>query len=725
MRGGGREVNRRIALKTGAALMLGFCLPARGQQKAAAGGVNAWISIAPDDIITLFAETPEVGQGTRTANAMMLAEELEADWAKVRVEQAPTVPAVYKHLGTGGSGGTWNTWMPLRQAGAQAREMLLRAAARQFSAPKQECRAGKSVVVHLPTGRRLRYGELVEAAQQIDPPDLEQVPLKDPKDFRIIGQAIPRVDVPSKTDGSAIFGVDARVPGMLYAVIARCPHFGGTLASFDAAAALKVPGVRRAFAVARLHQPGSDNRTVGGVAIVADSTWAALQGRKALKVAWSRDPAGDENSVGLQRRFDAALDSEPMLIAVNQGDALGALDSPGKKLEAYYEVPFQAHAPMEPMNTTVHVKEGSIEAWSPNQHADTALKAMAELAGLSPDRVTIHTTLSGGSFGRRTHWDFSAEAWQVANEMRVPVQLLWTREDDLQHDFLRPFFAEHLSANINASGEIQAWRHRIVSTSVHAYFNWGGKSPDPAFLAGLELNRADNLFYRAANTRLEYTPVSSAAPRAWLRSVDTAPNAFASESFMDELAHAAGIDPLQYRLQLLRDDRPDDTRRMRAVLQLAAEKSGWGKPLPKGHGRGIACYIFTFGYVAEVAQVSVDADGKLRVHRVVGAVHCGMPVNPESVRSQIESGINYALTTVLSGEITIENGGVKQSNFHDYRVLRMSEAPEIEVQIVPTTEPPERGVGEGGVPPLAPAVANAIFAATGKRIRRFPVAKIV
>ena len=717
--------DRRDFLKTGAALILGFCLPQRGT--AQSSKVNAWIRITPDNRITLFTEIPEMGQGTRTANAMMLADELEADWTAVHVEQAPTLPAIYQHLGTGGSGGTAATWMPMRQAGAQAREMLLMAAAQQWSVSKNECRAQNSTVVHTPTGRTFRYGELVATASKLPPIPLDRAPLKDPAAFRFIGKLTARVDTRSKIDGSAVFGIDVRLPDMLFAVIARCPYLGGELSACDDSAAKAMAGVRAVFPVPPigfLPGIGRDIHVAGGVAVVANSTWAAIQARKALKLAWNRKPGAQESSESLEPLFQNAMAGPPSVVEVDRGDALQALAGAGRKVEADYELPFQAHATMEPMNTTVHVRgDGRIEVWSPTQIAGIARAEVAQLAGISPDNVTVHMTLSGGSFGRRYQWDYLAEACQVAKAMKVPVQLLWTREDDMQHDFYRQYCCQRMSGALDDRGNILAWSQRVVSTPIRSVFDPAESLKDPTHVASQEIGYADRLPYQVQNLRLDYVPVQSVVPRAWWRSVSSSLDAFAVECFLDELAHAAGRDPYEFRMQLLPADQPDKTRKLRAVLQLAAEKAEWSRALPAGSGRGMACYAFGGTCVAHVAEVSVDRDGALRVNRVVSAVDCGLAVNPDSVRAQIESGINYALTPVLSGEITIKDGAIVESNFHDYRVLRMKDAPKIEVHLVPGGDAPADGVGEAGVPPLAPAVANAVFAATGKRLRRLPVSK--
>jgi isoquinoline 1-oxidoreductase subunit beta len=743
------EVNRRDFLKTGAAgasaLVLSFYLPSRTRAAQAAGSgastavfkPNAWVRITPDNQITLLVEQPEMGQGARTAIPMVLAEELEADWSTIRVEQAPTIPEIYKNLSTGGSGAVETAWASARKVGAQAREMLVTAAAQRWGADRRDCRAENGTVLHIPTGRRFRYGELVQVASRLPPVAADGVPLKAPKDYRYIGKPIPRTDVPSKVDGSASFGIDVRVPGMLYAVIARCPHFGGKLVSFDATSAKAIPGVRAAFTVSplgRLSVSGGRNlSTAGGVAVVGDSTWAAIQGRKALKIAWDKGPDGSESTESLRKLLLENAGAPPAFVCCDQGDAEHALAKATQKVEATYELPFAAHATMEPMNTTVDVGDDGIEVWSPTQWADTLQEEIAQLSGLPAKKVSVHMTLSGGSFGRRAQWDYAAEAWQVAKEVKKPVQLMWTREDDIQHDFHRQYSYHRMAGGLDDHGNIVAWSHRVVSTPIRVVFDSPERLRDPRHVASQELGGADVLPYSTANFRLDYVPVHSAVPRAWWRSVESSFTAFAMECFVDELAHAAGRDPYEYRMDLLRDDRklpavmwpggaPLETRKLRGVLKLAAEKAAWTKPLPAGYGRGIAGFYSFNTYVAYVAEVSVEKDGTVRVHRLVSAVDCGTAVNPDGARAMIEGAVNYALTPVLTGEITVKDGAVEQSNFHDYQVLRINQAPDIEVYIVPSTEDPG-GMGEPGVPPLAPAVANAVFATTGKRLRRLPIAK--
>ncbi|HET6932764.1 MAG TPA: molybdopterin cofactor-binding domain-containing protein [Candidatus Acidoferrum sp.] len=726
------ELDRRKFLttstRTACALVLGFYFPLRGRIQEAESGAslrvfkpNAWLRITADNQITVLVEKPELGQGSRTYTPMMIAEELEVDWTSIHVEQAPTIPAVYQGLRTGGSGGVASTFAPMRRVGAQAREMLVSAAAEQWRAKRKDCRAENGTVVHIPTNRRLSYGELVEAAARLPLMNPDEIALKLPKDFRYIGKPMPRTDVPSKVDGSAAFGIDVRVPGMLFAVIARCPFFGGKLQSFDPAAAKTVPGVHAVFPVPRLARHFN---TAGGVAVVADSSWAAMQGRKKLVIRWEKGPDGNESTESLRQQIAQRAAAPATFVAVDRGDSLEVLAGAAKKLEASYESPFQAHATMEPMNTTVHVRDKEIEVWSPTQFADEVQDEIAKLSGFPLEKVIVHMTLSGGSFGRRYQWDYAAEAWQVAKEMKKPVQLLWTREDDMQHDFYRPYNYQRLSGAFDDRGSLSAWSLRVVTTPIAGSNLYTGftESPetlkDPATIAALEWYGADIAPYSIPNFRLDYAPADSVVPRSWWRSVSSSYTVFARECFVDELAHASGRDPLQFRMDLLAGKSPQAAR-LRAVLELAAKSAGWGKPSAKGRGRGLAC---RFGDTcsAQVAEVSVDDEGTVQVHRVVSAVDCGIAVNPDGVRAMTEGAINFALTAVLTGEITIKNGAVEQSNFHDYQVLRINQAPEVEVHIVPSTEDPS-GVGELGAMLLPAAVVNAVFAATGVRVRRLPI----
>jgi isoquinoline 1-oxidoreductase beta subunit len=737
-----RKINRRTFLTAsatgGAALILGFYIHYRGSEGLGSGSrvfkPNAWIRITQDNQITVLVEIPEMGQGPRTADTMMLAEELEVDWSTIRVEQAPVILETYHNLVTGGSGGIETAWGYMRKVGAQAREMLLMAAANKWAVGRNECRAEAGTVIHKPSKRHLTYGELVESAAKLPEIKGENIPLKRPQDFRLIGKPVPRVDLPSKVDGSAVFGIDVRLPGMLFAVIARCPYFGGKPASFKADAAKAIPGVRAVLPIPPIGFVPKIERNfnvAGGVAVIGDSSWAAIEGRRALELTWDRGVGASESTESLRKRLQEGAVGPPTFVVVNRGDVRKAMEKATNRVEASYELPFQAHATMEPMNTTVHVRERDIEVWSPTQAAPLTHAEIVQLSGLPADKVKVNVTLSGGSFGRRYQWDFAAEAWQVAKEMKQPVQLLWTREDDMQHDFYRQYSYHHMTGALDEAGNLAAWSHRVVSTPIRTIFDSEQALRDPKHVAATEAGDAAMVPYETHSLRVDYAPVHSVVPRAWWRSVSTSFNAFAIEYFVDELAHAAKRDPYEFRMNLLHEDRkipnaisPDDgpveTSRFRAVLTLAAEKAGWRRPLPPGHGRGIACYVFAGSYIAHVAEVTVDKKGTVRVLRVISAVDCGVAVNPDGVRAMTEGAINFALTPVLNGEITIKDGAVEQDNFDGYQVLRITDAPDIEVYIVPNSADPA-GMGESAVPPLAPAVANAVFAATGQRVRRLPV----
>ena len=723
-------ISRRSLLKTGAlsgaSLLIGFHLPFAfaqdSQQAPAPNPFNAWIRIDTDNTVTLTAPLAELGEGLATAIPMMLAEELELDWSKIRIARAPFHPEWYGDQSVGGSGGVAGSWMPVRQAGAAAREMLIAAAAKTWVVAPDSCFARSGAVYHGPRAKSLTYGELVETASRLPIPNLNTVKLKNPADFRIVGLSLPRIDVREKIDGTGKFGLDVRVPGMLYAVIARCPTFGGKLAKFDDTKSKAVPGVRHIFAVPSF--PPVHNQEA--VAVVADSTWAAMQGRKALEIQWDEGPAAKESSASFHEQF-VALAANPGKPIRNDGDAEATLSRASRKIEAVYELPFLAHATMEPMNCTVHVRPDSAEVWAPTQAPSWSRGTVAFIAKIKPESVTVHSMLAGGGFGRRYHADFVAEAAFASLRAAAPVQVVWTREDDIQHDFYRPAHYQTLAAALEENGNISAWRHRIVSTSIRAYWD----PPDRVKPESQEVGGATEMPYLCPNIRVEYANPPSRVPVMWWRSVEHSVNAFTVECFIDELAAAAKQDPLAYRLHLLDpprkiknipwpDNTPLDTERLKAVLKLAAEKSGWSKPLPVGSGRGIAAEYAFDTYVAQVAEVTVGKNGALKIDRIVCAVDCGRVINPAGVKAQMESGIIYGLSAALMGEITIENGVTKQSNFDGYPIIRMRESPAIEVHILPSEHDPT-GCGEPGVPPAAPAVTNAIFAATGKRIRRLPI----
>jgi len=726
-------VNRRDFLKTGTAggvaLIIGFRLSpsaladqAQDQEKKPPNPFDAWVRITPDNRVTLILGKSEMGQGIMTALPMILAEELCVDWKQVKVEQAPTNPKVYDH-GTGGSGSVAGSWLPLRRAGAAAREMLVAAAAKQWEVGPDTCKARNGQVVHGNPQRYLAYGELVEAASKLPIPNLNTVPLKNSNDFTLVGHDTRRFEVRDKATGSAKFGIDSRVPGMLFAVVARCPVFGGKVTSFDATKAKAVPGVRD---VIQFETSGRGASTTGGIAVLADNSWAAIQGRNALAVKWEEGPAATESTTELQKQFLANA-AKPGKIVRNEGDADSALSSSPKKLEAIYELPFAPHACMEPMNCTVHIRPDGAEAWIPTQAPQWAQGVIAEAAKLPPEKVIVHTTLMGGGFGRRYQADFVMEAAQIAKASGKPVMVLWTREDDMQHDFYRPASYHKLQGALDANGNLAAWKHFQTSTSIAA--KWSQKGADDPGLG--EFGTGATVPYTTPNLRIEYKLAESSVPRAWWRSVEHSSSGFVMESFIDELAAAAGQDPLAFRLKLIGGDRkiprfgegpdspPLDTARLKGVLQLAAEKAGWGKPLPKGMGRGIAAFYSFNSYTAAVAEASVK-DGSVKVHRLVYAVDCGRPINPDGIRAQVESAAIYGLSAALHDAITIKGGRVEQSNFNDYQMPRMNETPETEVHVVISKEEPT-GIGEPGLPVVAPAVLNAIFAATGKRIRRLPV----
>jgi len=724
-------ISRRRFLVRGAVagtgLLIGVHFPAaslaaqenqRAKKKRGPSPFDAYIHVKPDGTISLIVAKSEMGQGIKTGLAMLLAEEAEVDFKSVSVEQAETRPEVYPHLGTGGSGSTQENFTPLRRAGATVRELMITAAAEKWNVPKKECKARKGSVLHEKSSRRASYGELVEAARRLPLPDEEQVELKDESDFELIGHATPRVDIPSKVNGSAVFGLDVRVPEMLFAVVARCPTFGGKQAHYDAAKAKAVPGVKDVFEIPAL---GRDMFTAGGVVVVADSTWAAMKGREALEITWEHGAAVSESTGTLHTALHTAA-AKPGKRIRNEGNVDTVLPAAAKKVDATYEFPFLAHATMEPMNITVHARPGEAEVWAPTQSPDWVQQTVAKILSLPQQKVIVHTTFLGGGFGRRYTADYPAEAAQIAKVVRKPVQLVWSREDDMTHDFYRPAACHQMHGALDANGRPMAWSHTIASTSIHAY--WG--PPHNSKPEESEVGGAEQMPYAIPNVRLEYNAVASKVPPLWWRSVEHSFNGFAVECFIDELAAAAGKDPVEFRRGLLakpadwrpKSDEDPDPARLRAVMELAAEKAGWNKPLPEGKGRGIATYHSFGSYIAEVAEVSV-AGRNLKVDRMVAAIDCGQIVNPEAVRAQAESAIIYGLSAALKNEITVKDGAIVETNFDAYDPIRMNEAPPIEVYLTESKDDPG-GMGEPALPPAAPAVANAIFAACGQRVRKLP-----
>jgi isoquinoline 1-oxidoreductase subunit beta len=726
-------LQRRDFLKTAAtgsaALLIGFHLPvsafadsSEDQEKKPVNPFNAWVRIAPDNQVTLILGKSEMGQGIMTALPMILAEELCLDWSKIKIDQAPTNPKIYD-LGTGGSGSVAGSWTPLRQAGAAAREMLITAAAQRWNVLRDTCKAQDGGVLHGARKQFFTYGELAPDAAKLPIPDLHTVPLKSSADFTIVGHDQQSVVARKKSTGAAKFGIDARPANLQYAVIARCPVFGGKVAKFDATKAKAIPGVRDVFAIDAVAMGAF---TAGGVVVIADNSWAAMQGRKALAITWDEGPHATESSASLHQQF---LDNaaKPGKIVRNDGDADAALAAAPKKLEAVYEIPFAAHACMEPMNCTVHIRPDGAEAWIPTQAPQWAQDVIAQVSGLKPESVIVHTTLMGGGFGRRYQADFAVEAAQVGKATGKPVMVLWTREDDMQHDFYRPAAYHRLQGAVDSQGALLAWKHFQTSTSIAAMWEKNGlEKPEQS-----EFGTAAFIPYRTPNFRVEYALAQSGVPRAWWRSVEHSGGGFVVESFVDELAHAAGADPVAFRLKLLGEPRiipdffgptenkPLNSARLEGVLKLAAEKAGWDTPLPKGIARGIATYYSFESYTAAVAEVSVK-DGQVNVQRIVYAVDCGRPINPEGVTAQVESAAIYGLSAFMNDAITINKGRVEQTNFNDYEMPRINQSPKIEVHIVRSTEDPT-GIGEPGLPVIAPAVCNAVFALTAKRLRRLPI----
>ncbi len=706
------NLSRRGFLKAaaiGGGLVIGFYVPGlkgRSQLMAAENASldpNAFVHIATDNTVTVIVNKSEMGQGVYTSLPMLVAEELECDWATVHVEPAP-VAAVYNNpeMGiqlTGGSMSVRTEWERMRQVGAAAREMLIAAAADVWKVDKASCRAENGRVIHQ-SGKSLTYGQLAEKAASMPVP--KEVKLKDPSAFKIVGKPTSRLDTPPKVDGKAVFGSDVSIPGMLVALVARPPVFGGKAKGFDSAKAKAVPGVKEVVSIE------------SGIAVVADNFWTAKRGRDALQIQWDEGQLKTLSTGGLRDQY-AQLAKTPGKTARKEGDPDKVLAAPGNQLTAEYEVPYLAHAMMEPLNCTIDLRQDSCEVWAGTQFQTVDRAAVAKTVGLKPEQVTIHTTYLGGGFGRRAnpHSDFVVEAAHIAKAVKKPVKVIWTREDDMKGGYYRPFWYDRISGGLDASGKLVAWHHTIVGQSImqgtpfEQYIENG--------IDGTSVEGAKELPYEVPNVYVGLHSPVVGVPVQWWRSVGHSHTAFVVESFMDELAHAARVDPYEFRQRYLAKH-----PRLRAVLDLAAQKAGWGDSLPKGRGRGIALAESFKSFVAQVAEVSVDPSGDVRVHKVVCAVDCGRAVNPSTIEAQMESGIVYGLSAALYGAITLKNGRVEQSNFNDYPVLRIDSMPVIEVHIVESTENPT-GVGEPGVPPIAPAVTNAIFDATGKRIRRLPI----
>ena len=694
------RIERRSFIKSGTAaaggLLIGLYLPKGSSESIveaqfgppAAITPNAFIRVGTDDVVTLIIHKPDNGQGTETSLAMLLAEELECDWSRIRTEFAPINPIYGGALqGTFGSLAIRTSYDPMRRTGAAAREMLVQAAAQRWGVDKSQCRADNGAVINTATGARLTYGSLAEAASKLPVP--ATVTLKDPAQFRLIGKPVKRLDTPAKVTGRATFGIDVRLPEMVYAVVARCPVFGGKVARFDGTKARAVSGVTHVIQIPQ------------GVAVVAANTWAAMEGRRALQIEWDEGPNAALNSAGIRELF-AALTLKPGAVAEDHGQASAALAAAARKVEAAFEAPYLAHARLEPYACVALVRNNSCEVWTGTQIPGQAHSTAVAASRLPPASVKVHTTYMGGSYGSRGGGAFVAEAVEIAKAVGVPVNLTYSRDDELQHDLYRPASHVRFAAGLDADGWPIAWTARIACPT------WMG------LRNGVARESVEGIAdYDIPNIHVEYHDPGIGIPTGYWRSVGLSQNTFFAESFVDELAAAGGKDPVALRRRLYAK-----TPRLLAVLNLAAEQAGWGTPLPAGRFRGVAAVTGFGSFNAQVAEISIE-QGRVRVHRVVCAVDCGRVVNPTGVIQQAQGAMVYGLSAALRGNITINRGRVEQQNFHQYEPLRINEMPVVDVHIVASTAAPG-GTGELTTPPIAPAVANAIFAATGKRVRRLP-----
>ena len=713
----GREVDRRefvrLSAAAGGALLLSIALPRRAlgawadgapeRARTDAFSPNVWITVAPSGTVTILSHKSEMGQGVWTALPMIVAEEMDADWDRVRIERAPTTADF--DSATGGSSSVSESWEPLRKAGALARAMLIAAAARQWNVPAEGCSTERGEVVHASSGRRATYGSLASTAAQLPVPDVSTLTLKDPRTFRLVGTDTPRRDLAAKVTGSARFGMDVTLPNMLVACVARCPTFRGTVARVNDARARAVPGVRQVYQLDPV--PKS---LPGRVAVLADDTWSAMQGCRALEIEWDSTIDADCSTDAMWRTARAAVTDDARAVVVAAQGAPPNGNHGARTIEATYELPFVAHACMEPMNCTAWITAERAQVWAPTQFPEQARETVAHLTGLPLDKVEVNVTLIGGGFGRRAYQDFVIEAAELSKRAGVPVKVVWTREDDIQHDYYRPAQLQRLSAVLDDAGHPVMWTNRGVGMSQARW--WNPSTPTPQ-----QRDAADQPPYDIANYYLDFVEIPGGVPMGAWRSVRHSHNGFCIESFIDECAAAARTDPVAYRVALL-EGKP----RQQAVVRLAAERADWGTSLPNGRGRGIAYFNYGGTYVAQVAEVAV-AGGAVHVDRMICAFDCGTMVNPDIVRAQVESAIVWGLSAALYGEITVEAGRVQQHNFNDFRVLELAETPPIEVYLIRSFETPT-GVGEPAVPPVAPAVANAVFAATGRRPRRLPLATV-
>ncbi len=681
--------SRRGFLKATTGLVVGFYLPGSSrlsaQTAATPAKVNAWIRIGTDDSVTLMIHKSEMGQGTVTSLSQLLAEELECDWSKVRTE-FPGIDPAFGLQGVFGSQSIRTGWGPLRNAGAQAREQLLQAAAQKWNIDKSACRASDGVITNTTNANKLTFGQVAEAASKLPPP--ASVTLKSPAQFKLIGKSMKRLDTPDKVTGRTKYGIDVRVPGMVYAAVARSPVFGGKVVSFDATKAKAIAGVKDAVQISN------------GVAVIADNTWAAFAGAKALDIKWDDGPNAAFNTAANRKAFTEQT-LLPGASARKEGDGAAALSTATRKIEAVYEAPFLAHAPMEPLNCVAHVRPDGCDIWASTQMQTGIAGIAGQLTGLRPNQITIHTQYLGGGFGRRAGTDYAAEAIEIAKAIKVPVKVTWSRENDIQNGNYRPASVTRFAGALDADGWPTVFTANIACPPMGGVARPGIDSTSVEGIA--------DLHYAIPHMQVDYHSVSGGVPTTYWRAVGYTQNTFFAESFIDELAAAGNKDPVELRRKLL-------TGRLLNVLNVAVEKSG--RPAA-GRYQGVAVVNNVGSYTAQVAEISINA-GKLKVHKVTCATDCGQVVNPAIVEQQIRSAIIFGLSAALKGEITLEGGRVQQSNFHQYDVVRIDEAPVVEVHIVPSTAAPG-GMGEAGVPTIAPAVANAIFKATGKRIRRLPI----
>jgi isoquinoline 1-oxidoreductase beta subunit len=720
----------KLSALAGGGLVLGFYLGsarrALGADIVKAGdklpaGVfapNAFIRIAPDGAVTIFAARPEIGQGIKTSLPMIVAEELEVDWRSVTVLQAPFDPASFGPQTAGGSTSTPGSYLAMRRAGATARTMLVEAAAQTWDVPASDCQAENGTVLHRPSGRKLTYGELTAKAATLSVPAEKSVVLKDPKDFRLIGTRIGGVDNLKIVTGQPLFGLDQTVPGMLHAVYQKCPVFGGKVVRANLDEVKALPGVRDAFVV-----DGTDDLhgLMPGIAIVADSTWSAFSARRKLKVTWDEGPHANENWDGFDAQARALAPKRGEKTLRDDGDVDGGLAGAQKTIEADYVYRFVSHATLEPQNCTAFVQGDHAEIWAPTQNPVRGQKLVADTLGLSEENITIHMTRIGGGFGRRLSNDYMVEAAAISQKIGQPVKLTWTREDDLQHDHYRSAGFHFLKGGLDAEGRICSWRDHHVGF---------GNSSDKI---GQSLNPDEFPGRFVQNFRSEQSVLLCNVPTGPMRSPGNNVFAWVIQSFIDELAHASGRDLLDFKLDLLGDRKlvpgtgkraqAYDVTRMKGVLKSVAEKAGWGKKLPRGQGQGLAFHFSHSGYFAEVAEVTVDRNGTLHVNQVVVAVDVGSPiVNPSGAENQVQGAILDGLSTALAQEINLDHGRITQSNFHEYPLLRLPAAPPVEVHFLKTDYPPT-GLGEPALPPLAPAVCNAIYAAIGRRVRTLPISR--